>query len=185
MPWAEVPRLLPELGESVAAEALRFLILTAARTGEVTAARWSEIDWEQRLWVVPAERTKAGREHRVPLSDTALAVLERVRGLDPELVFPGQRRGKGLSNMAMTQLLRRLGRGDVTVHGFRSSFRDWAEEQGGLPREIAELCLAHEVGSATERAYRRSDLLEKRRALIERWAAYCAPSATIAPEVTA
>ena len=116
---------------------------------------------------------KAEREHRVPLSDEALAVLERVRGLNTEIIFPVQKRGKGLSNMAMTQLMRRLGHGDVTVHGFRSSFRDWAEERGGMPREIAELSLAHEVGNATERAYRRSDLLAKRRDLMERWARFC------------
>ncbi|HSF93884.1 MAG TPA: integrase arm-type DNA-binding domain-containing protein [Thermohalobaculum sp.] len=176
MPWAEVPRFLPELGDSIAAQALHFLILTAARTGEVIGARWSEIDYDERLWTIPAERMKAQREHRVPLTEEALAVLERVRGLDPDFVFPGQRRGKGLSNMAMTQLMRRLGRGDVTVHGFRSSFRDWAEEKGGLPREIAELSLAHEVGNATERAYRRSDLLGKHRTLMERWARFCCPA---------
>jgi integrase len=173
MPWSDVPAFLPGLGESVAALALRFLILTAARTGEVIGAHWSEIDAEERLWVVPAERMKAKREHRVPLTDEALAVLMQVRGLDETFAFPGQRRVRGLSNMAMTQLLRRLGRDDVTVHGFRSSFRDWAEERGGMPREIAELCLAHEVGSATERAYRRSDLPEKRRTLMERWGRFC------------
>jgi integrase len=116
---------------------------------------------------------KARREHRVPLTNEALAILERVRGLDDEIVFPGQKRGQPLSNMAMTQLLRRRGRTDITVHGFRSSFRDWAEERGDMPREIAELCLAHEVGNAVERAYRRSDLLDKRRILIERWARFC------------
>ena len=121
------------------------------------------------------DRMKTHRQHRVPLSEEALAVLQRSRGLDAEFVFPGQKRGKGLSNMAMTQLMRRLGRGGVTVHGFRSSFRDWAEEQGGMPREIAELCLAHEVGNAVERAYRRSDLLEKRRTLMVRWARFCCP----------
>jgi len=172
MPWGEVPGFLPELGESVAALTLRFLILTAARTGEVIGARWSEINTEERLWIIPADRMKAEREHRVPLSDEALAVLERVRGLNTEIIFPGQKRGKGLSNMAMTQLMRRLGRGDVTVHGFRSSFRDWAEERGGMPREIAELCLAHEVGNAVERAYRRSDLIDRRRQLMEAWARF-------------
>jgi integrase len=182
MPWAEVPAFLPTLGDGVAARALRFAILTAARSGEVIGARWTEINTEARLWIVPAGRMKAGREHRVPLSDEALAILAALRGLDPEFVFPGQRRRSGqggrsgLSNMAMTQLLRRLGRGDVTVHGFRSSFRDWAAERGGMPSEIAELCLAHEVGSAVERAYRRSDLLEKRRTLMERWARFCCPA---------
>ena len=175
MPWSEVPYFLPVLGESVAALALRFLILTAARTSEVIGARWSEINIDSQLWTVAADRMKTRRQHRVPLSEEALAVLQRLRGLDAEFVFPGQKRGKGLSNMAMTQLMRRLGRGGVTVHGFRSSFRDWAEEQGGMPREIAELCLAHEVGNAVERAYRRSDLLEKRRTLMLQWARFCCP----------
>ena len=175
MPWTDVQGFLPQLGDSVAAMALRFLILTAARTGEVIGARWSEINLEDSLWVIPADRMKAKREHRVPLSDEAQAVLELAMGLDDNFVFPGQKRGRGLSNMAMTQLLRRLGRGDVTVHGFRSSFRDWAEEEGGMPREVAELSLAHEVGNATERAYRRSDLLDKRRELMMRWALFCLP----------
>jgi len=173
MPWKDVPAFLPSLGESVAASALRFLILTAARTGEVIGARWSEIDFEESLWIIPAERMKAEREHRVPLTDEALAILVNMRGLDDEFVFPGQKRGKGLSNMAMAQLLKRMGRTDITVHGFRSSFRDWAEERGNMPREVAELSLAHEVGNAVERAYRRSDLIEKRRTLMERWAQFC------------
>ncbi len=126
---------------------------------------------------------KAKREHRVPLSDEALAVLDRVRGLDSEIIFPGQKRGKGLSNMAMTQLMRRVGHGDVTVHGFRSSFRDWAEERGGMPREVAELCLAHDVGNAVERAYRRSDLLDKRRTLMDRWARFCCPGSADVIEI--
>ncbi len=176
MPWGEVPEFLPTLGESVAASALRFVILTAARTGEVIRAQWSEFDLEARVWTVPAERMKADMEHRVPLSAEALEVLEKVRGLDAEFIFPGQRRGKGLSNMAMTQLLRRLGRRDVTVHGFRSSFRDWAEERGGMPREVAELCLAHQVGSAVERAYLRTDLFEKRKQLMGAWARVCCPA---------
>ena len=182
MPWAEVPALLSTLGDSSAALALRFLILTVARTGEVIGARWSEIDFDTRLWTIPAERMKAQREHRVPLSDEALAVLNQVRGRDDEFVFPGQRRGTGLSNMSMTAVLRRLGRNDITVHGFRSSFRDWAEERGGMPREIAEMCLAHEVGNAVERAYRRSDLLNKRRELMERWAGFCYPDERAIPK---
>ncbi len=171
------------MGESVTALTLRFLILTAARTGEVIGARWSEIDTEEHIWTIPAHRMKAKREHRVPLSGEALTVLERVRGLDAEIIFPGQKRGKGLSNMAMTQLMRRLGHGDVTVHGMRSSFRDWAEERGGMPREIAELSLAHEVGNATERAYRRSDLLDKRRDLMGRWARFCCPASADVIEI--
>ena len=173
MPWADLPAFLPTLGNSVAAEALRFLVLTAARTGEAIGARWSEINLADRLWVVPAERMKAKREHKVPLSDEPVAVLTRVQGLSPDFIFPGTKRDHGLSNMAMTQLMRRLKRGDVTVHGFRSSFRDWAEEKADVPREVAEMCLAHEVGNAVERSYRRSDLLEKRRDLMARWAQFC------------
>ena len=157
MPWVDVPNFLPQLGDSIAASALKFLILTAARTGDVIGARWAEIYVGEKLWIIPENRMKAKREHRVPLGDDALAVLENMRGLDAKFIFPGQKTGKGLSNMAMTQLMRRLGCVGVTVHGFRSSFRDWAEEKGGMPREIAELSLAHEVGNAVERAYRRSD----------------------------
>jgi integrase len=176
MPWAELPSLLPVLGDSVAAQALKFLILTAARTGEVIGATWPEFDMDERLWVISAERMKAKKEHRVPLTDEVLEVLHNMRGLDDEFVFPGQKRGKGLSNMAMAQLLKRIGRADITVHGFRSSFRDWAAEKSSMPREIAELSLAHDVGNAVERAYRRSDLIEKRRILMERWATFCAPN---------
>lgn len=172
MPWAEVPDLLPVLGDSIAAQALKFLILTAARTGEVIGATWSEFDLDERLWVIPAERMKAKKEHRVPLTDDALQILEGMMGLDDSFAFPGQKRGKGLSNMAMAQLLKRIGHGDVTVHGFRSSFRDWAAERSGMPREIAELSLAHDVGNAVERAYRRSDLIEQRKILLERWAQF-------------
>jgi integrase len=176
MPWQEVPTLIPTLGASVAAQALQFLILTAARTGEVIGARWSEIDMEECLWIIPMERMKAKREHRVPMTVEALAILTKVRGLDDDFIFPGQKRGKGLSNMAMAQLLKRIGHGSATVHGFRSSFRDWAAERSSMPREIAELSLAHTVGNAVERAYRRSDLIEKRRDLMERWSAHCLPT---------
>lgn len=175
LPWQDVPTLLPKLGNSTAAKALHFLILTAARTGEVIGARWSEIDVQERLWIIPMERMKANREHRVPLTDEALAVLTDVRGLDDDFVFPGQKHGKGLSNMAMAQLLKRIGYGDTTVHGFRSSFRDWAAERSAMPREIAELSLAHTVGNAVERAYRRSDLIEQRRMLMGRWSGHCLP----------
>jgi integrase len=169
MPWQEVPDLYARLDDAVSASALKFLILTAARTGEVIGATWQEFDLSDALWVIPATRMKADREHRVPLTAEALSILTSVRDLSEDFVFPGQRRGRGLSNMTMAQLLKRMGVTDATVHGFRSSFRDWAEEEGGQPREIAELCLAHEVGNATERAYRRSDLLAKRRLLLEAW----------------
>ena len=172
MPWGDVPGCLNELGESVTELALRFLILTAARSGEVRGAQWSEIDTEELLWIIPADRMKSEREHRVPLSDEALAVLKRVRGLAPDFVFPGQKRGRPMLDGTLLKVSKRMGLG-VTIHGFRSSFRDWAEERGGMPREIAELSLAHTVGDATERAYRRSDLLDKRRDLMEAWARFC------------
>jgi integrase len=176
MPWGDVPGFMNDLGESVEELALRFLILTAARSGEVRGAQWSEIDTGERLWIIPADRMKSEREHRVPLSDETLAVLERVRGLAPDFVFPGQKCGRPMPDGALLRVSKRMGRGGVTIHGFRSSFRDWAEERGGMSREIAELSLAHEVGDATERAYRRSDLLDKRRDLMERWARFCCPA---------
>jgi len=176
MPWGDVPGFINDLGESVAELALRFLILTAARSGEVRGARWSEIDAQERLWIIPADRMKSDREHRVPLSDKALVVLERVRGLNSDLVFPGRRHGHPMPDGTLLKVSKRMGLEGVTIHGFRSSFADWASERGGMPREIAELSLAHEVGDATERAYRRSDLLDKRRDLMERWARFCCPA---------
>ena len=157
----------------MAARALEFTILTAARTGETLGARWPEIDWETRVWTVPAERMKAKREHRVPLTDAALAILRPLAELrEGDLVFPGQQRGRPLSGMAMEMMLRRMGT-PVTVHGFRSSFRDWVGEETDFAREVAEAALAHVVGDATERAYRRGDALGRRRGLMEAWAAYC------------
>ncbi len=174
LPFKELPEFMRRLEavEGVAALALRFTILTAARSGEVRGARWSEIDIEDRLWVVSDTRMKAEREHRVPLSGEALAVLERVCGLDSTMVFPAHKRGAIMHDMTMAAPLKRL---DVpgTVHGFRSTFRDWAAERTNVPREIAELCLAHEVGNAVERAYRRSDLFDKRRKLMDQWARFC------------
>lgn len=179
--WREVPEFLERLRASDATgpvkAAFEYLTLTACRSGEVRGARWSEIDLDRRLWCVPAERMKAGRAHTVPLSDRAVEILQTARGWrlsdDPAaLVFPGARRGKPLSDMTLTMLLRRLDI-NATAHGFRSSFRDWAAEATNMPREIAELCLAHTVGSAVERAYARSDLLEKRRALMDLWGRYC------------
>jgi integrase len=149
----------------LAARALEFLILTAARTGEVIGAKWSEIDDQARLWTVPASRMKAGKEHRVPLSGPAQAILKALprRGPGP---FP-------VSNMAMTMALRRMGRGAVTVHGFRSTFSDWVTEKTNTPSEVREMALAHSVGSKVEEAYRRSDLFEKRRGLMDAWARFC------------
>jgi integrase len=155
-----------------AALALEFLILTAARSGEAMGARWSEIDTQAKLWIIPKERMKAGREHRVPLSDRALAILAAARlgseGVDA-YVFPGQRRARPLSTMAFAKLLQRAGFGDVTPHGFRSAFRDWVGDKTHFPREIAEAALAHAVGDETELAYRRGDALEKRRRLMDAW----------------
>jgi integrase len=136
-------------------------------------ARWSEIDRDKKIWTVPATRMKAGREHRVPLSGRALAIVEQlVEAKRGDFVFVGQGRDKPLSNMAMNKVLRRIGT-DVTVHGFRSSFRDWAGNETGYPRELIETALAHVIGDKAEQAYRRSDALEKRRQLMEAWASYC------------
>lgn len=176
MPYEQIPGFMAELREreGIAALALAFAVLTAARSGEVRGARWSEIDLENALWTIPGPRMKAGRPHRVPLTGDALALLEKVRGLDKGLVFPGLKRGKPMSDMTLSAVVKRMEREGVTVHGFRSSFRDWAAERTTFPREIAELALAHEVGNAVERAYRRSDLFAKRRQLMEAWARYCA-----------
>ncbi len=177
MPYAEVPAFVAELQQrrATAALALEFAILTAARTAEVLGATWREIDREAKVWTIPAARMKMGKEHRVPLTDRALAILaaaEEERG-EGDYLFPSPRKGKPFSDMAMAMLLKiRMNRPHLTVHGFRSSFRDWAGEETSFPREIAEAALAHTVGDATERAYRRADALEKRRKLMEAWAKY-------------
>ena len=176
LPYSELSAFMLALRqqEGVAARALEFTILTAARTGEVIGARWEEINIAERLWSVPAERMKAGREHRVPLCGKALEIVEEMRAIGGNFIFPGGKRGKPLSNMAMTMLLRRMGHGDQTVHGFRSTFRDWAAERTNFPAEVAEMALAHAVTDKVEAAYRRGDLFEKRRALAEAWAKFCA-----------
>ena len=177
LPYAEVGTFMVELHlqEGIAARALGFAILTAARTGEVIGARWSEINLESRLWAVPAERMKGGREHRVPLSEATIEVLDAMKTIrHGDCVFPGGRAGRPISNMAMLMLLRRMGRGDLTAHGFRSSFRDWAAERTGFPTEVAEMALAHAVGDKVEAAYRRGDLFQKRRQLMDAWARFCA-----------
>jgi integrase len=148
----------------------------------VLGARWGEIDWAAKVWSVPADRMKAGREHRVPLSDAALTVLEAVRPLalardgkpDPAApVFPGPRRALPMSNMTMLMLLRRMGRDDLTAHGFRSTFSDWAAERTAYPREVVEMALAHTIENRVEAAYRRGDLFEKRRRLMADWGRFC------------
>jgi integrase len=173
MPYDEVPVFLEQLRarKAVAAMALEFTILTAARTGEVLGATWEEVDFEKRTWTVPAQRMKAGREHRVPLSSRAVEVLNETKKLGSDFLFPGQRGGK-LSGMAMAMLLRRMGH-VVTVHGFRSSFRDWAAEMTAFPHEVCEMALAHTIANKAEAAYRRGDIFEKRRLLMDGWEEFC------------
>jgi integrase len=178
MPYGAVPTFLSRLREqeSVSRLALEYCILTCARSGEVFHATWDEIDYVSRTWTVPAHRMKAGRTHRVPLGSRAIAILRKMQDLrQNNFVFPGQRMGRPLSNMAMAEVLKRLDTGGATVHGFRSSFRDWAGERTNFPREIAERMLAHTIGNDVERAYRRGDALERRRELIEEWERYCLP----------
>jgi integrase len=182
MPIDDLPAFMVQLQASkgISARALEFLILTTARTSEVLEARWSEIDWQAAIWTVPAERMKAGRPHRVPLTDDALAVLQQLRPLrDAEdgFVFPGARRGRPMSNMAMSKLLKRMDDGAFTVHGFRSVFRDWVSEKTDFQTELAELALAHTIRNRVEAAYRRGDSLERRRALMQAWAEYAASAA--------
>jgi integrase len=174
MPYPDVPEFVGKLKGrlSTAARALHFLILTAGRTGEVLGANWSEIDLKAKVWTVPADRMKMSVEHRVPLTPAAIAVLNAVaiHGTKPDAyVFPSQKPDSPLSNMSMLMLLGRMKIDDVTPHGFRSSFRDWAGEETDHPREVAEAALAHQVGNAVEAAYRRGDSLAKRRRLMEEW----------------
>jgi integrase len=159
---------------AVAARALEFTILTACRTSEVLGATWDEIDVERKFWTIPASRMKAAREHRVPLSPRCLEIAEAMRkkGADG-FVFPGPKPKEPLSTMAMAMLLRRM-KAEITVHGFRSSFRDWASETTGFPHEVCEMALAHTIANKAEAAYRRGDLFEKRRKLMEAWMGYCA-----------
>jgi integrase len=162
--------------EGMAARALEFTILTAARTNEVIGARWGELDLKKALWTIPAVRMKSHRQHRVPLSQEACKLLTSLRAKhveDADFVFPSQRTGKPLSNMAMLELLKRMDRNDLTVHGFRSTFRDWAAECTNYPREVCEMALAHVVSDQVEAAYRRGDLFEKRRQLMADWGKHC------------
>jgi len=174
MRWQDVPDFYAILKtkNAMSAKALMFTCLTGSRTGEVLGLRWAELDFEQRLWICPAERMKTGEKHRVPLTVEILAIIEPLKVMQSEFVFEGQKRHQPLSNMSMLMLLRRMKVEGVTVHGFRSTFRDWAAEEANAPREVAEKSLAHSVGSEAERAYARSDLLEKRRALMQMWSQY-------------
>jgi integrase len=177
LPWSDVPAFVQQLREASMGEPVRlafeFLILTAARTGEVLGATWSEIDLDETLWIIPAERMKSSREHRVPLAPRCVEILRRTKELaaGSEFLFASRSIRKPLSNMVFLMALRRL-KVDATAHGFRSAFRDWASERTNFPTEVCEAALAHTVKSKVEAAYRRGDLLEKRQALMETWAAF-------------
>ncbi len=175
MAYELMPQFMAELRgrDAVAARALELTILTAARSGEVLGASWSEVDLHKKIWTVPAERMKAGREHRVPLSERATAILAQVdESKRTGLLFSGAKVDRPLSPMAMAMLLRRM-KQSITVHGFRSAFRDWASETTGFPHEVCEMVLAHVVANKAEAAYRRGDLFEKRRHLMDACEAYC------------
>lgn len=181
LPWQDMKSFMAELRAQagIGALAVQFTILTAARSGEVRGMTWNELDLDNRLWIVPAERMKAHREHRVPLSDAAMTILQGMKTLrldDVDVVFPGVRDHKPLSDMTLTAVLRRMKRDDLTVHGFRSTFRDWTAETTDYPQEMAEMALAHTVGNKVEAAYRRGDMLEKRRAMMEAWAVHAEPT---------
>lgn len=183
LPYEELPGFMAELRnrEGVSLRALEFTVLTVAREGMTLGAAWSEIDFASRLWTVPAGRMKTGKEHRIPLGPRALELLGEVRGLSEQWVFPGPVSGRPLSNMAMDMALRRL-RAGVTVHGFRSTFRDWAGDCTPYPREIAEAALAHAVGDRVELAYRRADALQKRRGMMDDWERFCSrPADNVVP----
>lgn len=174
LPYAEIGGFIDQLHrqDGIAAKCLEFTILTAARTGETIGATWDEIDLDAKTWTIPAVRMKAEREHRVPLSGHALNILNEMAAVRlNNYVFPGNK--KGLSNMAMLAVLKRMDRSDITVHGFRSTFRDWAAESTAYPGEVVEMALAHAIKNLTEAAYRRGDLLEKRSRLMEEWARFC------------
>ncbi len=181
LPYAEIGEFMSVLRqqEGVAARALEFTVLAAARTGETLGVTWGEIDIDRKVWRIPAERMKAGKEHRIPLSARATEIVRSMKKLvggevpaDP-YVFRGAKRGRPLSNMAFLMLLRRMGRDDLTAHGFRSSFRDWAAERTRFSREAIEASLAHTLGDKTESAYLRTDLFDRRRRLMDEWARFC------------
>jgi integrase len=177
LPYGEIGAFMAALRaqEGIAARALELLILTAARRSEVIGATWSEIDLPRGIWTLAAARMKGGRQHRVPLAPPAVAILEWMSAVRlSDFVFPGLRAGRPLDGRAMLDVVRRLGRKDITAHGFRSTFRSWAAEQTNYPREVCEMALAHAARDAVEVAYQRGDLLDKRRKLMEAWAGYCA-----------
>lgn len=177
MPYDEVAGCLETIGVTSAGLSTKlcfeFLVLTCVRSNEAREATWSEIDMKAKVWTIPAERMKMDRPHRIPLSKRAVTVLERAEGLDEQLIFPGTKKGKPLSDATLLKLIRENGF-EVDIHGFRTSFRTWAQERTNFPREVAEAALAHLSGDAVERAYARSDLFEKRRAMMNAWAGYLA-----------
>jgi len=175
LPYVELPAFMAKLRQntSIGARCLEFTVLTAARSDEALSATWDEIDFENRLWTVPALRMKGDREHRVPLSGPVIAVLKAMQTIQHSpYIFPGARRGPMAKNI-MLKLAKQIGASDLTVHGFRSTFRDWAAERTAFPREVAEMALAHAIPNAVEAAYRRGDLFEKRRRLMDAWADFC------------
>lgn len=176
MPFDEVPAFIAKVREieSLGAMALEFTILTASRTSEVLKAEWKEFDLDKGVWTIPAVRMKAGREHRVPLSARAVAIVRKLAEVRlSEFVFPGMKANQPVSGMVMTMVLRRMELTDITVHGFRSAFRDWTAECTEFPNEVCEAALAHVINNKAEAAYRRGDLFEKRRKLMDEWGAYC------------
>jgi integrase len=186
LPYKDAAQFTSELRQrqGSGARALEFLLLTTARTGEVIGARWDEIDLEAAIWTIPAGRMKGGREHRVPLSPPVIALLKALpREQGSDFVFIGPRPGAGLSAMAMTRTLSRMGRNDITVHGFRSTFMDWAHDTTGYPKVVIDMALTHTVGDKVEAAYRRGDLFAKRTRLMAEWARYCSAPAAIAAAV--
>jgi integrase len=184
LPYRDIAAFIAELREreGMAARALEFTILTAARSAEVLGAKWDEMDLPNAVWAVPASRMKGNREHRVPLSETAVKLLLDLPR-EGEFVFIGASAGRPIYAMSMMATLQRMGRSDITVHGFRSTFRDWSAEVSNFPREVCEMALAHKISNAVEAAYRRGDLFEKRRALMAAWASYCARPAEAESEV--
>lgn len=175
LPWLEIGAFMVVLSTmpGTAARALELIILTATRTSEVLNSKWAEFDLDAGLWIIPKQRMKGFREHRVPLSESAIRIL-RKQPTSGEFVFPGSKEGTALSNMSCLAVLKRMGRSDLTVHGFRSTFRDWVSESTAYPRDVAEMALAHAIEDKSEAAYRRGDLIEKRRALMADWGRFCA-----------
>jgi integrase len=188
LPYGEIGAFMAKLREDsgVAAACLQFITLTAARLDEARSATWDEIDLPNRIWIVPARRMKADKEHRVPLSAGAVTVLEQMQEIrQNDYVFPGRLEGRPIGDNTIWRLAKEAAGSDITIHGLRSSFRDWAAERTSFPREVAELALAHSIPNAVEAAYRRGDLFEKRRKLMDAWAAYCAKIETDAGKVVA